>query len=101
MAKLDESLQNKKQKAATALLRGELQKLDFARPVSSRVSRILGPVRRFSHCTESAPDETCVTCFSSWGALLGSYASSAMVFVQHEDFTLRGEEQVCRIGFPG
>ena len=52
--------------AATALLRDELQKQDFARPVSLRVSRILGPVSRFSHGTDSAPDETCVTFFSPW-----------------------------------
>ena len=45
--KLDESPQDKKQKAATALLRDELQKQDFAKPVSLRVSRILGPVSRF------------------------------------------------------
>ena len=41
------SPQDKKQKAATALLRDELQKQDFAKPVSLRVSRILGPVSRF------------------------------------------------------
>ena len=45
--KLDESPQDKKQKAATALLRDEFQKQDFAKPVSLRVSRILGPVSRF------------------------------------------------------
>ena len=46
--KVDESPQGKKQKAATALLRDELQKQDFAKPVSSRASRILGPVSPFA-----------------------------------------------------
>ena len=42
--KLDESPQNKKQKAAAALLRGKIQNQDFARPISSRASRIQGPI---------------------------------------------------------
>ena len=45
--KLNEFPQDKKQKAATALLRDELQKQDFAKIISLRVSRILGPVSRF------------------------------------------------------
>ena len=40
----------------------ELQKQDFA----LRVSRILWASQPLSHCTDSAPDETCVTCFSPW-----------------------------------
>ena len=45
--KIDDSPHDKKQKAATALLRDELQKQDFAKPVSSRACRILRPVSRF------------------------------------------------------
>ena len=45
--KLDESPQDKKQKAVTALLRDELQKQVFSKPVSLRASRVLGPVSRF------------------------------------------------------
>ena len=45
--KLDDSPQDKKQKAATALLRDELLAQDFAGPVSLRASRILGPISRF------------------------------------------------------
>ena len=44
--KLDDSPQDKKQKAATALLRDNLYEQDFARPISLRVSRILGPISR-------------------------------------------------------
>ena len=45
--KLDDSPQDKKQKAATALLRDKLYKQDFAGPISLRASRILGPISRF------------------------------------------------------
>ena len=38
--KIDDSPQGKKQKAATALLRDEIRKQDFAKPVASRVSNI-------------------------------------------------------------
>ena len=45
--KIGDSPQGKKQKAARALLRDELQKQDFAEPVSLRASRIPGKVSRF------------------------------------------------------
>ena len=45
--KIGDSSHGKKQKAATALFRDEFQKQDFAKPVSSRASRILGPISRF------------------------------------------------------
>ena len=41
------TLTMEKKKAATALLREELYKQDFAKPVSLRASRILGPISRF------------------------------------------------------
>ena len=45
--KIEDSHHGKKQKAATVLLRDENRKQDFAKPVASRVSKILGPVSRF------------------------------------------------------
>ena len=45
--RLDDSPQDKKQKAATALLRDRLHEQDFAGPISTRASRILGPISRF------------------------------------------------------
>ena len=45
--KFDESPQDQKQKAAPALLRDNLQERDFAKPISLRVNRTLGPVSRF------------------------------------------------------
>ena len=45
--KLDDSPQDKKQKTATTLLRDELCGQDFARPISLRASKVLGPISRF------------------------------------------------------
>ena len=43
---LDEVSQNDKQKVATGLLLSKLRTQDFARPLSSRASRVLGPISR-------------------------------------------------------
>ena len=56
-------------KAATALLRDELQMQDFAKPVFLRASRILGPVSRFRNAPDSAPDESCVHVLVALGIL--------------------------------
>ena len=55
---LDESPQDKKHKAATALLRDKLQEQDFARPISFRDWLL-------SYCADPASHETCVACVSS------------------------------------
>ena len=44
---LDEVPQNKKQKVATGLLLDKLQKQDFAGPLSSRASKVLGTISRY------------------------------------------------------
>ena len=43
---LDEVPQNKMQKVATGLLLNKLRNQDFAGPLSSRASRVLGPISR-------------------------------------------------------
>ena len=43
---LDDFPKNKKQKTATGLLLDKLHKQDFAGPLSSRASRVLGPISR-------------------------------------------------------
>ena len=45
--KLDEAPQNKKQKVATGLLLDKLHEQDFAGPLSSRASKVLGPISRY------------------------------------------------------
>ena len=64
--KLDDSPQDKKQKAATALLRDKWYEQDFAGPISSRASRILGPISRFLQSVDSTSHETCVARRPSW-----------------------------------
>ena len=41
-----DSTSDKKQKAATALLRDTIPKRDFALPIATRASKILGPISR-------------------------------------------------------
>ena len=62
--KLDDSAQDKKQKAATTLLRDGFYGQDFAGPISLRASRVLGPTSRF-RVVETLP-HTKLACFSSW-----------------------------------
>ena len=45
--KLDDSPQDKKQKAATPCSRDEVYRQDFAGPIFLRASRVLGPISRF------------------------------------------------------
>ena len=86
--KVDDSLHGKKQKAATALSRDELQKQDFAKPVSLRLSRILGPISRF-RIAQNMPQMSRASRASRSRITLGPYASTAMVCVRHKDYTLR------------
>ena len=44
---LDDVPQNKKQNIATGLLLDKLHRQDFAGPLSSRASRVLGPISRY------------------------------------------------------
>ena len=44
---LDEAPQNNKQEVATGLLLDKLHKQDFAGPLSSRASKVLGPISRY------------------------------------------------------
>ena len=70
------------------MLRDELQKQDFAKPVSLRVSRILVPISRF-RIAQVLPQMSRASCASRSGWLLVSYASSAMVFARRKDFKFR------------
>ena len=62
--KIDDSPHGKKKKGATALLRDETRKQDFAKLMSLRASRILWPASHFRIAQILPLDETCVTCFS-------------------------------------
>ena len=75
--KPNDSPQDKKQKAATALLRDELLMHDFVGPFSLRATRIFWTHQSLSRVAEILPRmKTCVACLSSWGLLLVFYAWS-------------------------
>ena len=95
--KLDESPQDKKQKAATALLRDEFQKQDFAKPVSLRVSRILGPVSRF-RIAQILPQMKLASRASRPGLTVGFLRILCSGLCRR--FHAEGEEQMCRIECP-
>ena len=63
---LDDVPPSKKQKLAAGLLPAKLHKQDFAGPLSSRASRVLGPISRHRVADIPAPHETGFACFSSW-----------------------------------
>ena len=64
---LHEAPQNKKQKIATGPLLDKLHKQDFAGPLSSRASKVLGPISRY-RVADILPHMKLVSigCFSSW-----------------------------------
>ena len=70
--------QNKKQKITTGLLLDKLQKQDFAGPLSSRASRVLGPISRHR-----------VVDTLHYMKLLVSFESYVIGCALHRDFTLK------------
>ena len=67
---LDEVPQNKKQKVATGLLLDQLQKQDFAGPLASSASRVLGPISRH-RVSDVLPHMKIVSRASRPGLLVG------------------------------
>ena len=83
--KPNDSPQDKKQKAATALLRDELLMHDFVGPFSLRATRIFGPISRF-RVAEILPRMKLASRASRLGLTVGFLR---MVSVLSKDFTLR------------
>ena len=83
---LDEVPQNKKQKVATGLLLDKLINKNFAGPLSSRASKVLGTISRY-RVADILHHMKMVSRASRPG--LVSYASSAMGCALHKDFTLK------------
>ena len=100
--KLDDSPQNKKQKAATALLRDKLHEQDFAGPLSSRTSKNSWNDQSVSHCGNSASHETCVARRSFWTHCWFFFFLRILCNGLHtaQRFHTEGEEQLCRVGCP-
>ena len=92
--KLDEVPQDKKQKAATTLLRDEFLKQDFAGPISLRASKVLGPISR-SLVVEILPHMKLASRASRPGLTVGFVRSGRCTARR---FHTEGEEQTCRVG---
>ena len=87
--KLDDSPQDKKQKAATTLLRGELHRQDFAGPISLRASKVLGPISCFRVVQTLLHMKLVSRASRPLGLPLLSCASFTTGYVRHKDFTLK------------
>ena len=97
--KLDDSPLDKKQKVATTLLRDELYRQDFAGPISSRASRVLGPISRF-RVVEILPHMKLVSRASHPGLTVGFLRILCNGLCTAQSFHTGGEEQTCRVRCP-
>ena len=88
---------NKKQKAATTLLRDEIQKRDFAKPIAARVSKAFGLVS--GHLTAQILPQMCHASRASrpWLAV-GVLRVLCNGMCSAQRFHMEGEEQRCRAG---
>ena len=99
MANLMTLLMARNKKAATALLRDEFQKQDFAKPMSLRASRILGPVSRF-RIAQIMPQKNRASRASRPGLTVGLLRILCNGLFTAQSFHVEGEAQMCRVGCP-
>ena len=85
---LEDVPQNTKQKAATGLFLDKLFKQDFAGPLSSRASKVLGPISRH-RVADILPTCNLFRVLLGLGYSLASFESSVMGCVLHGDYTLQ------------
>ena len=97
--KIDDSPHGKKQKAATALLRDEIRKQDFAKPVASRVSKIFGPVSRF-RIEQILPQMCHASLAFRPGLTVGFLRILCNGLCTAQRFHVEGDEKMCRVGCP-
>ena len=97
--KFDDSPQDKKQKAATALFRDALHRQDFAGPISLRASKVLGPISRFQ-VVEILPHMKLVSRASRPGLTVGFLRILCNGRCTAQRFHTEGEGQTCRVGCP-
>ena len=95
---LDEVPQNKKQKVAVGLLLDKLRTQDFAGPLSSRASRVLGPNSR--HCiADILPHMKRVSCASLPGLLVGFLRILCNGLCTARRFHAAEGHHTCRVGY--
>ena len=96
---LDDVPRNKRQKVATGLLLDKLRKQDFAGPLSSRASRILGPISRH-RVADILPHKKSVSRASRPGLLVGFLRILCNGLCTAQRFHTEEHEHTCRIGCP-
>ena len=97
--KLDDVPQDKKQKAATSLLRDELHWQHFAGPISFRASTVLGPISRYRIADmlfhmKRASRASCPGLTVGFLRILFNGLCTA------QRFHIERDEQTCRVGCP-
>ena len=97
--KLDDSSQDKKQKATTSLLRDELHRQDFAGPISFRASKVLGPISRY-RVADILPHMKLVSRASGSGLTVGFLSILCNGLCMAQRIHIEGDEQTCRVGCP-
>ena len=75
-------------------------KQDIAGPLSSRASRVLGPISRCRVAGHVAPHETCFACFSSWDTRWFLSHPMQCPLALHTDFHTVEHDHTCRVGCP-
>ena len=96
---LDEVPQNKKEKVVTGLLLDKLRTQDFAGPLSSRATRVLGPISR--HCiAHILPHMKRVSRASRPGLLVGFLRILCDGLCIAQRFHTAVIDHTCRIGCP-
>ena len=95
--KLDEVSQNKKQQIVTGLLVDNLHKQDFARPLSSRASKVLGPISRY-RVADILPHMKLVSLASRPGLIVGFLRILCNGLCTAQRFHTEEHDHTCRVG---
>ena len=91
--------QNKKQKIATGLLLDKLHKQDFAGPLSSRASRVLGPISRY-RVADILHHMKIVSRASRAGLLVGFLRILCNELCTAQRFHTEERDNTCPVGCP-
>ena len=91
--------QNKKQKITTGLLLDKLHKQDFAGPLSSRASRVLGPISRH-RVVDILHHMKSVSRASRTGLIVGFLRILCNGLCTAQRFHTEEHDHTCRIGCP-
>ena len=96
---LDEAPQNNKQKVATGLLLDKLHKQDFAGPLSSRASKVLGPISRY-RVADILPRMKLVSRASRPWLIVGFLRILCNGLCTAQRFHTEEHDHTCRVGCP-